>query len=160
MVDPLKEKFLKTGGNLKAVALALLDLPEAWSTPLVKFRTPYEMTIAQYRGLGHRYRDKDSWIFSEPLNALHQMTWESPSPEGYADETPKWLNPDAMRIRLDVAQLVNQALGNDIHGSVGALADDLFGAALSSATKQRIHAADDKIDALTILFSCPEFQRR
>ena len=55
MVDPLKDKFIETGGDLKAVALALLDLPEAWSAPLTKFRTPYELTIAQFRALGFRY---------------------------------------------------------------------------------------------------------
>jgi uncharacterized protein (DUF1800 family) len=160
MVEPLKEKFLKTDGDLKAVALALLDLPESWSTPFLKFRTPYEFTIAQYRGLGARYKKNESWIFSEPLNALHQMAWESPSPEGYADETPKWLNPDAARIRLDVAQLVNWALIGDFHGNIVDLADSLFDSALSHATKQRLRSVEDKTDALTILFTCPEFQRR
>ena len=52
MVDPLKHAFIETGGDLKAVALALIDLPEAWSAPLAKIRTPYELAIAQYRALG------------------------------------------------------------------------------------------------------------
>jgi uncharacterized protein (DUF1800 family) len=160
MVEPLKKTFLHTGGNLKSVALALLDLPEAWSLPLTKLRTPYEMAIAQYRGLGHRYKNNESWVFSEPLSALHQMAWESPSPEGYADETLKWLNPDAMRIRLDVAQLVNWAVGDGFHGGITDLADSLFDAALSHATKNKIHRAADKDSAMTILFTCPEFQRR
>ena len=54
MVDPLKDEFLRTGGDLKAVALALIDLPAAWSVPLKKMRTPYELTIAQFRALGFR----------------------------------------------------------------------------------------------------------
>ena len=56
LVDPLKQKFIETGGDLKAVALALLALPEAWSAPLTKIRTPYELAIAQFRALGFRYR--------------------------------------------------------------------------------------------------------
>ena len=67
MVDPLKQKFLETGGDLKAVALALLDLPEAWSTPLDKLRTPYELAIAQYRALGVRYKTDEFWALSETL---------------------------------------------------------------------------------------------
>jgi len=39
MADPIKRVFLRTGGDLKAVSLALLDLPEAWSAPLAKLRS-------------------------------------------------------------------------------------------------------------------------
>jgi uncharacterized protein (DUF1800 family) len=160
MVDPLKQKFLQTGGNLKAVSLALLDLPEAWSTPLVKLRTPYEYTVAQYRALGVRYRNDQTWAFSEPLQALHQMQWEPPSPEGHSDETPAWLNPDAMRIRLDLAQFASQAFAPDSKRNVPVLANRLFDTALSQATRDRLAAAGSSNDALTILFSSPEFQRR
>jgi uncharacterized protein (DUF1800 family) len=159
MVEPLTRKFLQTGGDLKAVALALIELPEAWSLPLVKLRTPYEMAVAQYRGLGHRYKDDETWVLSEPLRALNQMAWECPSPEGYADETLEWLNPDAMRIRLDVAQLVNYMIARDGQTDVVQIANNLFDAALSHATRQRL-AGVGAIDGLTILFSSPEFQRR
>jgi uncharacterized protein (DUF1800 family) len=130
MVEPLRRKFLNTGGNLKLVSLALLDLPAAWSAPLTKLRTPYEMSVAQYRALGKRYKDDQTWSFSEPLKALGNMQWESPSPEGYADDTPKWLSPDAMRIRLDVAQYRNWSTVGSYEGNVVKLADRLFGAAL------------------------------
>jgi uncharacterized protein (DUF1800 family) len=87
------------------------------------------------------------------------MAWECPSPEGYADETPEWLNPDAMRIRLDVAQLVNYMIARDGQTDVVQIANNLFDAALSHATRQRL-AGVGAIDGLTILFSSPEFQRR
>ena len=166
MVDPLKQVFLDTGGDLKAMALALINLPEAWSLPFEKIRTPYEMTIAQYRALGERYELSDGWVFSEPLYALRQMAWEAPSPKGYSDETPTWLNPDAMRVRLDLAQFASWAFKRDYTGNVVTLATKLFDRALSSETRTRIAAAqapgeyDSKNNALTILLSCPEFQRR
>jgi uncharacterized protein (DUF1800 family) len=160
MVDPLKQKFLETGGNLKAVSLALLDLPEAWSTPLNKLRTPYEMSIAQYRALGKRYRNNESWAFSEPLYALNHMAWESPSPEGYSDDTLTWLNPDALRIRLDVAQFSSWTFSPNSKQNVPVLAHSLFGAALSQQTRERLVGIGNSNDALTILFSSPEFQRR
>ncbi len=126
MVDPLKQKFLQTGGDLKAVSLALLDLPEAWSTPLNKLRTPYEMSIAQYRALGVRYKNNETWAFSEPLYALNQMAWESPSPEGYSDDTLTWLNPDALRIRLDVAQFSSWTFSPNSKRNVPVLAQQPF----------------------------------
>jgi uncharacterized protein (DUF1800 family) len=149
-----------TDGNLKAVALALLELPEAWSTPLTKLRTPYEMTLAQYRALGVRYKNDSSWAFSEPLYALYHMQWESPSPEGYSDDTGTWLGPDAMRIRLDVAQFASWEYAPNYKRNVTALAQSLFDTALSRATRERLGGIGDNNNALTILFSSPEFQRR
>jgi uncharacterized protein (DUF1800 family) len=160
MVNPLKQAYLQSGGNLKTVALALIDLPQAWSTPLNKLRTPYEMAVAHYRGLGRRYKNDQIWLMSEPLRALQQMAWQAPSPEGYPDETPKWLNADAMRLRLDVAQMVDWALVGDYQSDVVKLADRLFDAALSPQTRQRLTGASSPFHALTILFTCPEFQRR
>ena len=160
MVNPIKQKFVQTNGNLKAVALALLDLPASWSAPLKKIRTPYEMTIAQYRALGKRYKNNESWVLSEPLYALHHMAWEPPSPEGFSDDTPTWLNPDAMRIRLDVAQFHSWTFTPDTQRDVVALANGLFQSALSPDTRARLNTAESPNDALIILFSCPEFQRR
>jgi uncharacterized protein (DUF1800 family) len=160
MVDPIKQKFLQTGGNLKAVAQALLALPEAWSMPFRKFRTPYEYSIAKYRALGRRYKDSEPWVLSEALQALDQMVWESRSPEGYSDETPTWLNPDALRVRMNIAQYVSWAFLPNCKRNVALLADSLFGSNLSTATRDRVVAAGTNNDALTILFSSPEFQRR
>jgi uncharacterized protein (DUF1800 family) len=160
MVDPIKQKFLQTGGNLRAVALALLDLPEAWSIPLTKLRKPYEYSIATYRALGMRYKDSEPWVLYEALNALDQIEWESRSPEGFADETPTWLNPDAMRVRMNIAQFVSWKFLPDTTRNVPVLADSLFGPALSPATRSRLVSAGNSNEALTILFSSPEFQRR
>jgi uncharacterized protein (DUF1800 family) len=160
MVEPLKRRFLSSDGNLKLVSLALLDLPEAWSAPLTKLRTPNEMSVAQYRALGKRYKDDNIWAFSEPLKALNNMQWESPSPEGYADDTPKWLSPDAIRLRLDTAQYRNWSTVGSYQGNVVRLAGWLFDAALSRETRERIDGIGNNNNALTILFTSPEFQRR
>jgi uncharacterized protein (DUF1800 family) len=160
MVKPLKKVFQQTKGDLKAVAIALLDLVEAWSAPRSKLRTPYEMAIAQYRALDGRFSDDDIWALSAPLDALHQMAWEAPTPEGYSDETPHWLNPDAMRLRLDIAEFHNRVCVGYYEGNVVALADSLFDAALSSQTRNRLSGLDYPNDALVILFTSPEYQRR
>jgi uncharacterized protein (DUF1800 family) len=160
MIEPIKQKFLQTGGDLKAVAHALIDLPEAWSTPLCKLRTPYEYTIAQYRALGRRYPNSDPWMMWEPLRALGQMAWECHSPEGYSDETPTWLNPDATRLRLNIAQWFGWAFVPYYKTKVLKLADNLFASALSPETRKRIKSAYSQNDALTVLFASPEFQRR
>jgi uncharacterized protein (DUF1800 family) len=160
MVNRLKNVYLRTGGNLKAVALALLRLPEAWELPLAKLRTPYELAIAQFRALGVRYSGDEYWTLYSTLYALNQMVWESPSPEGYSDDTPHWLDPDGMTIRLDTAQLSAWVYGDRYNGGIPALALSLFDRMLSPETRERIAGIGDRTGAITILFSSPEFQRR
>ena len=69
-----------------------------------------------------RYKNSEPWALSEVLRALNQMEWESRSPEGYSDETPTWLNPDVMRVRLNIAQFVSHAFLPNCTKKVPALA--------------------------------------
>ena len=160
MVDPLKHKFIETRGDLGEVALELLSLPEAWSLPFTKVRTPYELAIAQFRAIGTRYKADDYWALSATLDALHQSTWECGTPEGYPDETAYWLDPDGMTIRLDTALLSAWVYGPLPGRRPASLATSLFDRALSPDTRERVAGAGDLPYALTILFSSPEFQRR
>jgi uncharacterized protein (DUF1800 family) len=123
--------------------------------------------IAHYRALGKRYEIDDEWMFWYPLSTLHQTPWEAPSPKGYYDDTPIWLNPDGSRIRLDIAQASSEWYRPGYTGNAVGLAQQLFDRALTGATRNRIETAQNdttnwsaKNDALTILLSSPEFQRR
>ena len=83
-----------------------------------------------------RYKNSEPWALSEVLRALNQMEWESRSPEGFhvelfasepdlegnSDETPTWLNPDVMRVRLNIAQFVSHAFLPNCTKKVPALA--------------------------------------
>jgi uncharacterized protein (DUF1800 family) len=160
MVNKLANRFIASGGNLRMVARDLVNLPEAWSAPFTKIRTPYEMSIAQFRALGRRYDNDSTWAFSEPLYALDNMQWEAPSPAGWSDDTGRWLAPDAMRIRLDVGQFASWEYARDTEKNITALATSLFDSALSRNTKERIAGAGSGNNGLTVLFACPEFQRR
>ena len=52
MVNPLKQKFLQTGGQSESRRDGADRSAEASSVPLVKLRTPYEYSIAKYRAWG------------------------------------------------------------------------------------------------------------
>ncbi len=96
MVNPVADAFHSTRGDLKATTLALLALPQAWTAPLTKIRTPYELAVGQFRALGTAYEDDDVWAFTEPLRLMSNLPWERPAPDGYSDDTYAWLSPDAM----------------------------------------------------------------
>ncbi len=167
MVDPVAKAYIKSGGRLKPMYLALLNLDAAWK-PLKKFRTPYETVAAQYRALGKRHGDvnynngiKSNYVDTEHnLKFLNQKTWECLDPDGWDDDSAEWLNPDGLRVRIAAWQQAVNTFAGDFAGSPLALAKSVLGRNLSAATVAAISAAPTPQAGLTILFSSPEFQRR
>ncbi len=163
MVNPVAAAFKSSGGSLKATALALINLPEAWTAPLTKLRTPYELQIAEMRALGRVYLHNNRWPFVAALAALRHAPWERPAPDGYTDESVYWMGPDAMRVRLETAQLNAWSLRQispSFTRSALTLAAGLFTSALSRESRAAIAAAPDLQNGLATLFMTPEFQRR
>jgi uncharacterized protein (DUF1800 family) len=159
-VDALADVFLKSKGNLKAVAKALVTMPGALDGKLTKFRTPYEIAIGQFRATGRRFKQEDEWSYRATLEALKNVPFHCPSPEGYSDESAYWLAPDAMTIRLDTALLNTRVYFQDLTPSPYEIALSLFGPALTKPSMIRILRAEDKDRGLATLFMTPEFQRR
>lgn len=161
MVAPVRQAFIDTGGDLKAMATALVNLPEAWSTPANRLRHPQEFLLGMFRATGTRYTDAVDYGYSmRLLSHLSHRPWEAPSPEGYPDETDVWLTPAAMTMRVDGALYIARKVIARGAVDVPALARDLYGLGLSYQTRERIAYAGTPLAALTILFACPEFQRR
>ena len=160
-VASLKKVFLDTRGDLAAVARALVQLPEAWTLPPTKLRTPYEMAIAQFRAMGAPPVPAETkWEFRAPLYSLHNMTWEHGPPDGWDDDTGVWLNPDAARIRLDAAIFYRDVYFRSFTGSVPARAAALFGGWLSDSSRTAVGAGADVRQQLGLLLTLPELQRR
>jgi uncharacterized protein (DUF1800 family) len=162
MVNPIAKAFLTSRGNLKTVAAALVNLPAAWSAPMKKIRTPYELQVAEMRATGRTYPLSRIWDFFNPLYFLNQMPWEHPAPDGWPDESDYWSGPNGMRIRFESSQYNAYVFQNirPIATTAPRLATDLFGSALSVASKKAIAGSTTLNDGLTGLFMIPEFQRR
>lgn len=160
MVRPLAAAYLKSRGDLKVVAEALLRLPEAWTRPLTKFRTPYELLVAQYRALGTRHDADSYWLFWSILDAFRQYPFTWPTPDGIPDETGAWLSPDGMTLRLDTARLMALVHGVARVTTPAALARRLYGSAFGQVAHATVAGAQDRAQALTLLFMAPAFQRR
>jgi uncharacterized protein (DUF1800 family) len=162
MVKPIAKAFRTSGGDLKTVARALVKLDKAWTTPLRKLRTPYELQVAEFRAMKRTYPEDDRWSFVATLDALRHRPWERGTPDGYSDENVHWMGPDAMRIRLETAQMNARQLEDlgTVSDSAPQLASKLFGKALSKASKTAIAGPEDFDDGLTMIFMVPEFQRR
>lgn len=162
MVDAIANVFHSTQGDLKAVAKALINLPEAWTLPLTKLRTPYELQIAMMRAMNRTYTAPTRWVFYSTLDALYNYPWLHPAPDGYSDESGYWMSPDAMRIRLETAQMgASTMLDIALFDRTPAdLAHTMFGSAMADASSAAVSGTVVKRDGLATLFMLSEFQRR
>jgi uncharacterized protein (DUF1800 family) len=156
LVGKLEAMFKKSDGDLKAMAIALLDSDEAWKAPLTKVRTPYEYLIATGRVLARIPEDPGRYIGS--LNMLGQPLWTPAGPNGFPDSNAAWAVPEGMKLRLDIAAQVSSKIADSVDARE--LLEIAAGDAASNETRQTIARAETRQQALALLLMSPEFQRR
>ncbi|KAA3450482.1 hypothetical protein C7I87_12790 [Mesorhizobium sp. SARCC-RB16n] len=155
-VARLAKVFIKNDGNLRALAAALIDMPEAWSTPLAKMRSPFDYVAAIRRAAGPGPNDPGQSL--NWLNALGEPLWRPPGPNGFPDQADSWASAEGMKTRLDIAwQAARQV--KDI-GNPNDMLDAVIGPSVSPETRQAVARAESKQQGLALLLMAPEFQRR
>jgi uncharacterized protein (DUF1800 family) len=156
LVARLQDSFTRTDGDLRALALTLVDSEEAWKAPLTKVRNPYEFLVATGR-LQARVPD-DPGFYLNGLNVLGQPLWSPSGPNGFPDTNAAWAAPEGMKLRLDLSAQVASRIGANID------ARDLLELAVADAasveTRRTIEHAESRQQAFALLLMSPEFQRR
>lgn len=102
-VDRVATVFAESGGDLKAVSLALIDLDEAWSPASRKLRTPQDWLVALLRAV--RVREVELPVAPVLVPLRHPM-WAPDAPKGFGDRTRDWADPDALMNRAELARKV------------------------------------------------------
>jgi len=100
-VSRLADVFRSTHGDLRAVAEALIDLPEAWQEDRRKFRTPQDWMIAVHRALGATVVREN---VGPVLRQLRQPLWGPAAPKGYGDTVQEWADPDSLLNRGELSR--------------------------------------------------------
>ncbi len=88
-----------SGGDLKAVTQALVRHDEAWTTPLQKSRSPFDLICAVGRLLGQAPEPPQ---VERSLKAMGQPFWRCPSPAGWSEADDAW---GGARCAQDTARL-------------------------------------------------------
>ena len=153
----LEAAWTTSGGDLSAVAAALIAAPEAWEPQARKLKTPYEFIVSGYRAASVQPRDGQREV-AVALTALGQRPWAAPQPNGWSEMAADWAPPDAIVKRLTWAQAFSNAYAPQ--GSPAEIADSVLGARLSPVTRQAVSRAETRPEAFAILLMSPEFQRR
>jgi uncharacterized protein (DUF1800 family) len=156
LVARLQDVFGKSDGDLKALAMALLDSNEAWQAPMTKVRSPYEFLVASGRLLGRIPDDPGRYLGG--LNVLGQPLWSPAGPNGFADSNAAWAAPEGMKLRLDISAQVASRIAESIDPRD--LLELVAADAASTETRRTIERAESRQQALALLLMSPEFQRR
>jgi uncharacterized protein (DUF1800 family) len=100
-VDRVAAAYRASNGDLKAVARALIELPDAWDERSRKFRTPQDWLVAALRAFDA------TEIAPTALPVLRQLRhplWAPQAPKGFGDSTQEWADPDSLLNRAELAR--------------------------------------------------------
>jgi uncharacterized protein (DUF1800 family) len=160
-VTRLEVVFNKTGGDLKALATAAIEDEAAWQSSRAKMRSPVEYVTAAYRLLDLPQNEMGGQQIRAAMQgarAMGEFPFTAPSPKGWPLTSDAWSGPDAVLNRIEWAKALAGRMGAGVD-AVG-LADMGLGPLVTSTTKTLMARAESQNDALALLMSSPEFQRR
>jgi uncharacterized protein (DUF1800 family) len=155
LVTRLTKVFLDTDGDLGALMRAIVRSKEAWAEPLPKVKTPNEFVVSVLRAVGFEGGPRK---LVGALRLLGQMPYFAPSPAGWPDEAAKWVSPEALLQRAELAM----ALARRSRGRIDSirLLRDTIGPVAAASTRTAIQRAPNRVEAVATVFASPEFQRR
>jgi uncharacterized protein (DUF1800 family) len=133
----------------------LVRAPESWREPLAKYKTPEEFIVSIYRAIG---AGPSNDPFISVATQLGQRPFTPGSPAGWPDQAAQWNGGDALLKRIEWATRVGRTVGDRVD-AVERL-DDVLGAVASDSTRDAVARAESGAQAMALLLSSPEFQRR
>ena len=184
VVDRLADRFLQTGGDIRAVLDTLFHSPEFWDEKHYdkKFKTPFEYVISAVRATGVEVRNVRPLL--GVIGQLGMPLYGCQTPDGYKNTLEAWLNPSAMTQRIGFATAmaggylrINQTPPKDMNEMEGgsnpaAMSQAVrmkpqdpselrhtLGDRLSARTKRALEAAPARLRSAVILGG-PDFMQR
>ena len=166
LVTALGDAWTTTGGDLTAVYRALLTHPSASSPEGFKARQPIDFMISSLRALGLTGSDIITMPEGDfrkhillPLAGMGQP-WQAPTgPDGWPEAPTDWITPQGMAARITWAMDVPGRLIQPLPAPE-TLLQAALGPRASDALGWAVPRAESVPDAVALIFSSPEFNRR
>jgi uncharacterized protein (DUF1800 family) len=155
-VEHIANAFRDSSGDLPTVHRAVLDIPEAWASHAVKFKTPHELVVSSLRMLD--FVPTEPRQVAAPFDLLGQRPYTPGSPAGWPDTATHWDGPDALLKRIEWASSIAARLAG--RAQPLNLGEQSLGAAFNERTRVAIARAASAEQGITLLLASPEFQRR
>jgi uncharacterized protein (DUF1800 family) len=154
-VKALSDSYLKHDGDLSAVYLTLIELPEATAPATTKLRTPLEFLTGLVRLTPAKAKPQ---MVITALKAMGQPLWEPGGPNGFPDTNSAWASPESLSSRLEVANSFAERMADNYDARQ--LMEQQMGPRLSEDTRRAVAFAETRAQGLTLAFLSPEFMRR
>ncbi|MBW3616321.1 MAG: DUF1800 domain-containing protein [Proteobacteria bacterium] len=157
LVKGLRTTFLSTGGDLGAVAKALVTAPEAWVREQRKFKTPVEFVTSVHRAAGTLPEEPATMLGA--VRDMGQLWFCARTPDGHSDRAAAWATPQGLALRAHYAWThAHKSAALDsrefTQTALGPLAQGRTKATVAS------RAGGDRPNAFALVAMSPEFQRR
>ncbi len=156
LIERLAAAYLEHDGELLPVYQALLAADESWREPLAKYKTPQDFVLSTLRALD--FVPDNPQMLVGFLSELGQRPFTPGSPAGWPDTAAAWNGGDALLKRVEWTGALGRRIGDRIEAL--RLADGVLPASTDERTLAGIRGAESGGQALALLFSAPEFQRR
>lgn len=155
-IAKLEASYMKSGGDLSALARAVVDLDEAWAETPQKFKTPEELLVSAARAAGVQatFGGGQRAVYA----SLAQVPFGAPSPAGWPDDTASWSGADAIKKRLEWANSVSRRMARGETPSE--FLERALGEIASEKTRTAVARAESAEQGFTLALMSPEFQRR
>jgi uncharacterized protein (DUF1800 family) len=136
---------------------AVIDSPEAWAQPWAKFKRPEEYLISVMRALD--IRELAPGVGAVAAASMGQPMYRAQGPDGWADVAAPWLTGDLVWKRIEWCEALAQRVARADRDPV-AVGEACHGPLFSAQTREAVKRAESPQQAMVLLFSSPEFQRR
>ena len=154
--EKLARVFRTSGGDLRAVSAALIDIEEAWTDATRKFRTPQDWLVAVLRAVNAPGVN----VMTLPvLRQLRHPLWAPQAPKGFGDTMQEWADPDSLLNRAELARTLARRM-RDARLDGAALLDVIE---VGTGDPLRTLLADTSIaaaDRVALAIAGPAFQWR
>lgn len=164
LVADLDKVFRATGGDLRAVSLALLSHPMAGEG--TKARQPFDFMVATFRALGvspamilDAPRREVRRLILDPLQAMGQPYQQAPGPDGWPETQADWITPQGLAARIDWAMAAPQRLVRPLPDPRAFLRTAL-GTRAGERLTFAVGAAESARDGVGLVLASPDFNRR
>lgn len=160
-VARLETGFRQSGGDLKKLAEIAVNDPAAWKSGTGKMRSPVEYTTAAMRLLAWPHDGDKQHQVAAVMGAtriMGEFPFAAPSPKGWPDSSDAWSGPNALLNRVEWAKQVGNRMPQKLDAvSLGEMG---LGPLLRADTRSAMKNAATPGEAVALLISSPEFQRR
>ena len=155
-VERIAAVFRSTGGDLRAVATAVVNAPEGWMENTRKFRTPQDWLVAVLRAVD---APGVNAMTLPVLRQLRHPLWAPQAPKGFGDTVQEWADPDSLLNRAELARTLARRM-RDARIDVAALVDVVDVGATDPVRTLLSDTSIPAADRVALAIAGPAFQWR